>query len=234
MKFSTTEFSFVLLLFGSLFATTVTGKETIYIAGFYPDSFIISAPNVPYTSNFTESHINNNNLGILRDYDIKVVWKNSRCLEQYAMSSFIDFIREDNRRYLALFGPACSDSAAAIARVSHFYGLSLFTYSSRSPHLGNQKIFPYFIRGNPSDAFIVAGWIKFIRDNNWRRLAIINQQDDYFLSTSQEAQIVLTALEIEHYVDIFDPQSVRFEEQVETILSNLDTRGYRVIISELS
>ena len=219
---------FLTLLFNS--GLIFGEKENVYIAAFYPDSSVISAPSFPFISMYTEELINNNSLGILRDYKFNVVWKNTQCKEQYAMEGFINFLRDDRRQYLSLFGPACSDPAAGIAQISHFFGLPLFTYTARSPALGNTKIYPKFIRGNPSGANIVAGWIKFIQDYKWKRLAIINQQGDYFISTSTDAQITLDKLGIEYHVDIFDPQSLNFEERMETILMNLDTRGYRVII----
>ncbi|KAI6654135.1 gamma-aminobutyric acid type B receptor subunit 1 [Oopsacas minuta] len=213
-----------------LFTSCVAEKTTVYIAGFYPDSFVISAPGIPYTSQYTENQINNNSLGLLKDYNLKFIWKNTLCIEAYALEAFIEFLRDDSKRYLVLLGPACSDPAAGIAQLSHFYGLTLFTYSSRSPALGNTDVYPGFIRANPSDANIVAGWMKFIQHYNWRRLAILNQQGDYFLSTSQEAQVLLQELGIDHYVGIFDPQSIRFDDQVETLLKLVDTQGYRILI----
>ena len=120
-----------------------------------------------------------------------------------------------------------------VAQVSYRYGLSLLTFASRYPQLGNLARYPGFIRGNPSDANIVAGWMKYIQEYNWRRLAILNQQGDYFISTSQEAQLVLQQLNIQHDVGIFDPESIRFDDQVDTLLSRVDREGYRIIISEL-
>ena len=226
-------FSLHLLLLSLLFTSCIAEKPTIYIAGFYPDSFVISAPNMLHTSQYTENEINNNTLGLLSDYNIKVVWRNTLCIERFAIEAFIEFLREDTNRYLVLLGPACSDPAAGVAQVSYRYGLSLLTFASRSPQLGNLARYPGFIRGNPSDANIVAGWMKYIQEYNWRRLAILNQQGDYFISTSQEAQLLLQQLDIQHYVGIFDPESIRFDDQVDTLLSRVDREGYRIIISEL-
>ena len=225
-------YSLSLLLLLLLFTSCAAEKPTIYIAGFYPDSHVISAPNIVYTSQYTENEINNNTLGLLSDYNIKVVWRNTLCIERFAIQAFIEFLREDTNRYLVLLGPACSDPAGGIAQVSYLYGLSQLTYSSRSPHLGNIARYPGFIRGNPSDANIVAGWMKYIQEYNWRRLAILNQQGDYFISTSQEAQLLLKELDIPHYVGIFDPESIRFDDQVDTLLSKVDSEGYRILISE--
>ena len=211
----------------------VAEKPTIYIAGFYPDSFVISAPEAPYTSKYAEDQINNNELGLLKDYRIEVIWKNSLCIQRYALRGFVEFLRDDSRRYLVQLGPVCSDPSAGVAQISYFYGLTQLTYGSRSPSLGNIKRYPGFIRGNPSDVNIVAGWIKYIQTYNWRRIAILNQQGDYFISTSQELQRILQDLKIEHYVGIFDPQSTRFDEHVESVLTDVDTQGYRIIISEL-
>ena len=223
-----------LLLFITLqLSLCVAEKQTIYIAGFYPDSFVIAAPEVPYTGKYTEEQINNNTLGLLKDYRIEVVWKNSLCIERYALQNFIEFLRDDTKQYLMLLGPVCSDPAAGVAQISHLYGLTQLTYGSRSPSLGNTKRYPGFIRGNPSDVNIIAGWVKYIQTYNWRRIAILNQQGDYFISTGQEIQRVLQELVIEHYVGIFDPESTRFDEQVDTILREVDTQGYRIIISEL-
>ena len=224
--------SYLLLFITFQLTTCVAEKKTIYIAGFYPDSFVISAPEAPFTAKYALDQINNDTLGLLRDYRVEVVWKNTLCIERYALQEFIEYLRDDTTRYLMLLGPVCSDPAAGLAQVSHMYGLTQLTYGSRSPSLGNIKRYPGFIRGNPSDINIVAGWIKYIQTYNWRRLAILNQQGDYFISTSQEVQLILQELEIEHYVGIFDPESIRFDEQVDTILTDVDTQGYRIIISE--
>ena len=222
-----------LLLLLLLFTSCTAEKSTIYIAGFYPDSHVISAPNTVHTSQYTENEINNNTLGLLPDYNIKVIWRNTLCIERFAIEAFVEFLRNDTNRYLILLGPACSDPAGGVAQISYRYGLSQLTYASRSPHLGNIVRYPGFIRGNPSDVNIVAGWMKYIQQYNWRRLAILNQQGDYFISTSQEAQLLLLQLDIQHYVGIFDPESIRFDEQVDTLLSRVDREGYRIIISEL-
>ena len=222
-----------LLLLLLLLTSCVAEKQTIYIAAFYPDSYVVSAPNALHTASYTQGQINNNTLGLLRDYNIEVIWKNTLCIERYALNGFIEFLRDTSRRYLVLLGPICTDPLASIAQISHFYGLSLFTYTNRSPSLGNILRYPGFIRGSPSDVNIVAGWIKFIQYYNWTRLAILNQQGDYFLSTSQEAQLILKGLNIEHYIDLFDPESIRFDEQVETVLSRVNSQGYRIMISEL-
>ena len=232
MSLKFTLVSLYLLLFATFhFLPCVAKKQTIYIAGFSPDrnNTIVTYRLI---GQFAEKQINNNNLGLLNDYNIEVIWKNTRCIARYALEAFVEFLRDDTRRYLLLLGPICSDLAAEVAQVSYLYGLTQLTYGSRSPSLGNIKRYPGFIRGNPSDINIVAGWIKYIQTYKWRRLAILNQQGEYFISTSQVAQLILHELDIEYYVGIFDPESIQFDEQVETIVSDVNTQGYRIIISK--
>ena len=62
------------------------------------------------------------------------------------------------------------------------------------------------------------------------RVAIINEQEDLFVSLSTRVQALLNELGVEYITDIYNPLNADYLETIDLILSRINTEGYRVIV----
>ena len=210
-------------------------KQRLDILGLYPkngDGW--TEPFVEYSGELALRHIEQNG-SILRDYQLAIDWKNTKCNGGVALKEFVDALgNNQNKTYLAVFGGGCAVATSQVAALSYRYGLAQIAYASTAPNLGNRKLYPRFVRGVPSDINAVPARAKFIEEFNWRRVAIINEQDPIFVASSHNMESVLDRLHVEYRVEDFAPSgTIPLDQQVRTIAENLRTNGFRVIIANM-
>ena len=208
-------------------------KQRLDILGLYPkngDGW--TEPFVEYSGELALRHIEQNG-SILRDYQLAIDWKNTKCNGGVALKEFVDALgNNQNKTYLAVFGGGCAVATSQVAALSYRYGLAQIAYASTAPNLGNRKLYPRFVRGVPSDINAVPARAKFIEEFNWRRVAIINEQDPIFVASSHNMESVLDRLHVEYRVEDFAPtNTIELDQQVERIAKNL--REYKIIIANM-
>ena len=210
-------------------------KQTLDILGMYPkDGDGWTEPFVEYSADVALRHIQLNG-SILRDYQLRIDWKNTQCNSGIALKEFVDALgTNQSKTYLAVFGGGCAVATSQVAALSYRYGLAQIAYASTAPNLGNRKLYPRFVRGVPSDINAVPARASFIKLHNWRRVAIINEQDPIFVASSHYMESVLDRLQVEYRVEDFAPSgTLPLDQQVRTIAENLRTNGYRIIIANM-
>ena len=133
-----------------------------------------------------------------------------------------------------MFGGGCAVATSQVAAISFRYGLAQIAYASTAPNLGNFELYPKFVRGVPSDLNAVPARARFINQNNWKRVAIINEQDPIFVASSHFMETVLDRINVEYRVEDFAPVgNIPLDQQVRTIADNLRGNGYRIIIANM-
>ena len=224
-----------ILLQISLYLQRGECKEKLYILGLYPATGNgWTEPFVEYSAELALKHITENG-SILSDYEIEIDWKDTKCDGGVAVKEFIDALaKNQNKTYLAVFGGGCSVATSEVAAISFRYGLAQIAYASTAPNLGNNNFYPRFVRGVPSDLNAVPARARFIEQNNWKRVAIINEQDPIFVASSHYMETVLDRINVEYRVEDFAHDSnINLEQQVKTIADNLRGNGYRIIIANM-
>ena len=168
-------------------------------------------------------------------YEIVVDWKDTECDGGVALKEFFDALgKNQSRTYLAVFGGGCAVATSQVAAISFRYGLVQIAYASTAPNLGNVNLYPKFVRGVPSDLNAVPARARFINQNNWKRVAIINEQDPIFVASSHFMETVLDRINVEYRVEDFAPDgNIPLAQQVRTIADNLRGNGYRIIIANM-
>ena len=210
-------------------------KQKLFILGLYPKSGDgWTEPFVEYSAELALTHIRENGT-ILSDYEIVIDWKDTECDRGVALKEFFDALRKNqSRTYLAVFGGGCAVATSQVAAISFRYGLAQIAYASTAPNLGNFELYPRFVRGVPSDLNAVPARARFINQNNWKRVAIINEQDPIFVASSHFMETVLDRINVEYRVEDFAPVgNIPLDQQVRTIADNLRGNGYRIIIANM-
>ena len=206
--------------------------KELYLMGLYPVMGSWSLPLGPMAADLALEHINAHP-DILQGYNLNVDWRDSRCLDRIAVQSFIDALNDSSRTYLGVFGPGCSVAAVAIANISPLYGLITLTYGAASPSLEDKIRYPYFIRGIVSDTNIAAGRINFIKEHGWKRVAIVNQQEEIFVYNSFVIQQALRRLDVSYRSETFDPRSSEVDQQISSVIALIKDEGYRIVIGNM-
>ena len=177
-------------------------------------------------------HINSDS-GVLPNYTLKVSYRNSGCNPLVGLSGLFEFLKESDQNYQAILGPACSSVTGPVAELAAFYNFSAVTFASTSPSLTNNDRYPLLLLGTPSDINTVSGQLLFIRQQNFRRVAIINQQEDIFVSIGGRLQGFLNELGVIYTTEIFDSQDSLYLTSIELILNRFQADGYRVIVANM-
>ena len=223
-------FSCLCLLFASTFQ-----KSVVDIACLYPsDSTGLESEAAIDAIELAVQHINDDP-DVLPDYTLKVTYRNSGCDNLIGLASFFEFLQEhvSGVNYQAILGALCSVVTGPVAEFGELYNISTVSYGSTSPTLTNTERYPLLLLGTPSDINTVSGQLLFIRQHNFRRVAIISQQEEIFGGISERLQTYLTELDIEYTNEIFNPRGGNFLPSLELILGRFQEGGYRVIVSNM-
>ena len=225
--------SILAALFLCSFVTHLVCEQELYILGLIPETGIRwTEPYARYSAQLALNHIRENST-ILPGYELKIDWQDTMCDGGSGLKTFVDSLA-NGRSYVAVFGGGCSVATSEVAALAHKYGLAQIAYASTAPNLGDKEKFPRFVRGVPSDVNAVPPRAKFIVDNGWKRVAIINQQNPIFVSSSHSMEIVLGELNVEYRVEDFASDAdFPLETSVERLGDNLINNGYRIMIANM-
>ena len=202
-------------------------QKTINIVGLYPYPSANFSGATPYAVQLALDHINSNST-ILQDYYLNITFGDSGCEEKIAVRSLFEFIHVP--KYTMVLGSWCSKATDAIAELSLAYDIPVISWASTSPSLTNTKLYPQLLLDTPSDINTVAGQLILIQELNVRRLVIINEQEDLFVTISARLQLFLDELGVSYLTEIYNTESMNYLQTIDLILSRIQTEGYNVIV----
>ena len=106
----------------------------------------------------------------------------------------------------------------------------MISWASTSPSLTNTKLYPQLLLGTPSDINTVAGQLILIQEMNVRRVVILNEQEDLFVTISARLQLLLDELGVGYLTEIYNTESKNYLQTIDLILSRIETEVYNVIV----
>ena len=216
----------ILVLLGFV---SLTNGEDLEIAVLNPYESAMLSGSAPYAIELALKHINSNSI-ILANNNLTITVRDSGCSNVIAVKSLFEFIREPNKNYLVILGAACSLATALVAELAIEYNLPVISWASSSPALTNSLRYPELILGTPSDINTVSGQVLVIQQYKINRVAIINEQEDLFVSLSTRVQVILTEIGVEYITDIYNPLNSDYLDTIDLILRRIEKEGYRVIV----
>ncbi|XP_068719358.1 gamma-aminobutyric acid type B receptor subunit 2-like isoform X2 [Montipora capricornis] len=185
MKFHTPTF------FLFLWATKISSAKTpIYIGGFFPLS--PNKASVPgrallAAAEMALDHVNKS--AILRDYELRMIVKDSKCDLAYSANMFMDLLSE-KPNCLMTFGAACSDVTEILAEMSAYRELVQISYASRSLALSNREKFPTLFRALPSESARNLARIAWIEHFGWKHVATMYEKTSMDLASQSNTQVI--------------------------------------------
>ena len=211
----------------SLITSSLTNQNVINIAGLYPYPSANFSGATPYAVKLALDHINANST-ILQDYYLNITFRDSGCEEKIAVRSLFEFIHVP--KYTMVLGAWCSKATDVVAELSLAYDVPVISWASTSPSLTNSKLYPQLLLGTPSDINTVAGQLIILQEMNVRRVVIINEQEDLFVTISARLQLLLDELGVSYLTEIYNTESENYLQTIDLILSRIQNEGYNVIV----
>ncbi|KAJ7363242.1 hypothetical protein OS493_011524 [Desmophyllum pertusum] len=175
-------------------------RTPVYIGGFFPLS--PNKASVPgrallAAAELALDHVNKSN--ILRDYELRMIVKDSKCDPAYTANMFMDLLSEQPNSLMA-FGAACSDVTEILAEMSAYRHLALISYASRSLALSNREKFPTLFRALPSESARNLARVAWIKHFGWERIATMFEKTSSDLASQSNSQVIRELKEINRTV----------------------------------
>ncbi|KAI6661637.1 gamma-aminobutyric acid type B receptor subunit 1 [Oopsacas minuta] len=221
------KFAFVLIAL--LVSTERTDQQVLNIAAVYPYPSTGFSGATPAAVKLALNHINSNPT-ILPNYSLTVKFRDSGCKEKIAVRSLFKFISEPNENYLVVLGAWCSKATDVVAELALAYDKPVISWASTSPSFTNSELYPELLLGTPSDINTVSGQLVLIQELKIRRVAIINEQEDLFVTISARLHVFLNELGVEYLTEIYNPESQNYLQTIDLILTRIHNDGYNVIV----
>ena len=215
----------VAFLFYVFLHTLAECKEYIDILGLIP---FIDSPSLDSPIRLTELAISEINAreDLLPDYELTIDWKDTYCSGGHTVS---EFVSSSLYYYVAVFGLPCLSTAFALEDVIPLYDQLMFTHSAFLP---DYRFDSYIVNGFPTGLNAIAAQLKFIKDHNWHRVAVINYESLYFSNLGYELQKGFYKLNIFNSVHSLSStlSEIEYEVQIKALISSIDAEGYRVVV----
>ena len=144
------------------------------------------------------------------------------------MKSLFEFIHVP--KFTFVFGAWCSKATDVVAELALAYDVPVVSWASTSPSFTNTKLYPQLLLGTPSDINTVAGQLILIQELNVRRVVIINEQEDLFITISHRLQLFLDEINVSYLTEIYNEESKNYLPTIDLILSRIQAEGYSVIV----
>ncbi|XP_067042519.1 gamma-aminobutyric acid type B receptor subunit 2-like [Acropora muricata] len=204
-----------------------TAKAPIYIGGFFPLS--PNKASVPgrallAAAELALDHVNSSD--ILRDYELRMIVKDSKCDPAYTANMFMDLLAEKPDA-LMTFGAACSDVTEILAEMSAYRKLVQISYASRSLALSNRKKFPTLFRALPSESARNLARVAWIEHFGWEHIATMYEKTALNLASQSNTQVIEQLKAINRTV-LFSQEITK--QHVDLKLKNLERNDARIIV----
>ncbi|XP_078375007.1 gamma-aminobutyric acid type B receptor subunit 1-like [Oculina patagonica] len=164
-----------------------TSKIDLYIGGFFAknikDGGWSSAALIPALE-MALDHVNNDS-NILVDYQLKYVWRDSKCESGAGIRAMLEMI--DTKPHKIVFlGPGCSVATAPVAEAAPYWQAVQIGYSTSSPSFSDKEKFPLYFRTSTSETMENPSRVALLKEFNWKKVALIVQNLDIYVLTKEE------------------------------------------------
>ncbi|XP_071835073.1 uncharacterized protein [Apostichopus japonicus] len=116
----------------------------------------------------------NNRSDILPDYELKMVWNDSQCIQSRAARILFRHIYSEPQKII-LLSPPCSPGAQLVASASRYWNLINIVYGALSTELANRAKYPNVYRVNPIATNLfneVFFWM--MKTYGWRKIGYLS------------------------------------------------------------
>jgi len=163
----------------------------------------------------------NNDPGVLHGYTLNITEGDSECNRKQALDTF--FLHLFNPPHeVAVVGAGCSVASEALAEIIPYYNLSMVSYASSSETLSDRERFPSFFRTVPSDARTVVGMVKVVEEFEWRRAAIITEDESLFKAATDDLRVRLMRSNITVVSTVLLPTNFSLISDANLFVSSLE------------
>ncbi|CAI8023404.1 Gamma-aminobutyric acid type B receptor subunit 1 [Geodia barretti] len=124
---------------------------------------------------------------LLPGYSLHYVFTDAACDRKEALNAFHHQVFDKViTNKLGVIGSGCSVSTEPTAAISHYYNLVQVSCIASSPAFRNRVLFPRYFQILPTDASQANAFYAMIRHYNWRRVALIVQDENLFTAAIDE------------------------------------------------
>ncbi|XP_069119102.1 gamma-aminobutyric acid type B receptor subunit 1-like [Argopecten irradians] len=161
---------------------------------------------------------------ILKDYELRMAWNNSRCDTGIAVQSLFHQLYAEPQK-VAIFGPGCSSATKPIAQVAPYWNLVQVTHAANSPDLNNRELYPLIFGASPTESVTNQPKIAVMKMFGWKRAA-------FLYSTQGSFSMIITDLQSLFLANLFEIiTSETFHTDASLALQNIKNKDSRVIIA---
>ncbi|XP_073258670.1 gamma-aminobutyric acid type B receptor subunit 2-like [Porites lutea] len=218
-----------LFIFSCLLATSsINGdnfkpKIDLFIGGFFgvniTDGAWSSAALIPILE-MALDHVNNNS-NILADYQLKFVWRDSKCESGAGILAMLELVNTPPHKIIFL-GPGCSVATTPVAEAAPYWQAVQIGYSTSSPLFSDKKKFPLYFRTSTSETMENPSRLALLKHFKWKKVALIVQNLDIYVLTKEDLVPMLE----ESNITIIATASFKNDpsSSVKYVLKNRDAR----------
>ncbi|CAL4133132.1 unnamed protein product, partial [Meganyctiphanes norvegica] len=128
----------------------------------------------------------NNRPDLIPGYRLSLAWNDSLCEPGLGAAVLYDMIYNPPPKLMLLVG--CSTVSTTIGEVAKNWDLVVLSYGSSSPALSDRKRFSTFFRTHPSATVHNPIRVKLFQKFGWSRIAILQQTEEVFISTTKDLE----------------------------------------------
>ncbi|XP_070577493.1 gamma-aminobutyric acid type B receptor subunit 2-like [Ptychodera flava] len=200
-------------------------KTAIYLSAFFSLGGKWDGSGILPAVEMALDHINARE-DILAEYELRMVWNDTRCDSGLATRVFFDQLYHHPTK-LMILGPPCSTGAQAVAETATHWHLITLSYSAASSALSNREQYPLFFRTYLPDAGYNPARIRLMKDFGWNRVATIHENHDLF---SLAIDNLLTLMKESNITAI---KSESFAGDPENQIENLKKGDAKIIVASM-
>ncbi|XP_060073113.1 gamma-aminobutyric acid type B receptor subunit 2-like [Ylistrum balloti] len=138
----------------------------------------------------------NNDDTILKEYDLRMAWNNSKCDTGIAVQSLFHQLYAEPQK-VAIFGPGCSSATKPIAQVAPYWNLVQVTHAANSPDLNNRELYPLLFGAFPTESVTNQPKIAVMKAFGWKRAAFLYSTDGSFSTIMTDLQALFISNDFE-------------------------------------
>ncbi|XP_031555480.1 gamma-aminobutyric acid type B receptor subunit 2-like [Actinia tenebrosa] len=168
-------------------------KIPLFIGGFFPMTSMYydgwtGGNGILPAADMALEHINS--AGILGDYELKMIWNDTRGSPGWTEHLLYQFLSSSPRKIMLLGAgySSCSTVVAALAGLNP-WRIPQISYASTSPALSDKILYPYFYRTIPDDTSFNAPRFAILKTFNWSHVGIIYQDEDIHRAAVEHLQL---------------------------------------------
>ncbi|CAH3039067.1 unnamed protein product [Porites lobata] len=216
------------LLLLLLWITQSSQKIPVYIGGFFPlspNKASVPGQALLAAAELALDHVNKSD--VLRNYELNMIVKDSKCDPAYTANMFMDLLSEEPNSLMA-FGAACSDVTEILAEMSAYRKLAQISYASRSLALSNRNRFPTLFRALPSESARNLARVAWIKHFGWERIATMFEKTKSDLASQSNSQVIRELKKINRTVLL--SEEITGNQHIDLQLKTLERNDARIIV----